>query len=249
MSVKSAMNAIADAIRAKTGGTELLSLEQMPEAINAVYDEGFEAGKQAEYDAFWDAYQQNGERTNYTNAFSIYWDSNSFKPKYSMKPINAYQMFYQSKIGGDLRNVAEIDFSECQDFTYAFGTTKFTHIGVVDTTNCTALTVMLLGASQLEVLELLVIKDDGTTTASSTFTNCYKLKEIRIKGKIGQNGFNFQTCTLLSHDSLINIFDALQDKSEDTSGTVWQLVIGGDNRKKLTAEELEIAQNKGWVVK
>ena len=43
--------------------------EQITRA-KADLDEVYAAGKQAEYDAFWDAYQSNGERASYENAFS-----------------------------------------------------------------------------------------------------------------------------------------------------------------------------------
>lgn len=36
MSVKEKMTALADAIRGKTGGTELLTLDQMVDAINGI---------------------------------------------------------------------------------------------------------------------------------------------------------------------------------------------------------------------
>ena len=50
MSVNEKMAAIADAIRSKTGGTEPLGLDDMAASVGDVY----EAGKQAEYDAFWE---------------------------------------------------------------------------------------------------------------------------------------------------------------------------------------------------
>ena len=40
MSVKEKMTAIADAIREKTGGTELLTLDQMVDAINGIQSGG-----------------------------------------------------------------------------------------------------------------------------------------------------------------------------------------------------------------
>ena len=46
---------------------------------------GEEAGKKSEYDAFWDAFQLDGERTNYSYAFSgSGWHSETFKPKYKI---------------------------------------------------------------------------------------------------------------------------------------------------------------------
>lgn len=45
----------------------------------------FDAGKKAEYNAFWDAYQQSGQRWNYSYAFaSELWDDTTFNPKYSI---------------------------------------------------------------------------------------------------------------------------------------------------------------------
>jgi hypothetical protein len=34
------------------------------------FDEVYDAGKQAEYDAFWDVFQNNGNRTDYARAFA-----------------------------------------------------------------------------------------------------------------------------------------------------------------------------------
>ena len=43
----------------------------------------YEAGKKSQYDEFWDTYQTNGQRTNYTYAFSgLGWTDNLYKPKY-----------------------------------------------------------------------------------------------------------------------------------------------------------------------
>lgn len=56
----------------------------------------FEAGKQAEYDAFWDTFQENGNRTNYQNAFWT-WDGAIFKPKYAITGL-LLQAFQNSAI-------------------------------------------------------------------------------------------------------------------------------------------------------
>lgn len=43
----------------------------------------YDAGKQAEYDRFWDAYQQNGTRGSYSYAFGgVAWTDETLKPKY-----------------------------------------------------------------------------------------------------------------------------------------------------------------------
>ena len=65
--VNDKMTAIADAIRERTGETEPLTLDDMATDIPKVY----EKGKQAERDEFWDAYQENGKRTQYNFAFAV----------------------------------------------------------------------------------------------------------------------------------------------------------------------------------
>ena len=45
-------------------------LKEITDNVPYVYQSGVEAGRKAEYDAFWDAYQQNGTKTNYSYAFS-----------------------------------------------------------------------------------------------------------------------------------------------------------------------------------
>ena len=80
-----------DAIREKTGTTDLIKSGEMAEKIMGIsggsedgsYDEGFEDGKKSEYDAFWDAYQQNGNRTHYVDAFTqLGWTDVVYQPKY-----------------------------------------------------------------------------------------------------------------------------------------------------------------------
>ena len=92
----------------------------------------FDAGKKSEYDAFWDAYQQNGNRRNYAFAFSGQaWGCNAFKPKYPIRfndyNVNtryAYRMFEWHGRGLtdyvlDLSKL-DIDFSGCMSLNFTF---------------------------------------------------------------------------------------------------------------------------------
>ena len=81
MSINTAMTAIADAIRNKTGGTEKLSLDDMATAVEEVYS----AGEKSQYDEFWDSIQNNGTRRSYNYAFAWNgWNTKIFKPKYNI---------------------------------------------------------------------------------------------------------------------------------------------------------------------
>ena len=56
----------------------------------------FDAGKKAEYDAFWDAYQTNGNRRHYNHAFYDYWDDITYNPKYPIVVTSTSDYIYAS---------------------------------------------------------------------------------------------------------------------------------------------------------
>lgn len=91
----------------------------------AAYQEGIEQGKQAEYDRFWDSYQQNGNRKNYRYAFAgPCWTKETLKLKYPIKIVDTsttsrrciHMFTYFNSVGAkpfDMTELcAKIDFSE-----------------------------------------------------------------------------------------------------------------------------------------
>lgn len=206
MSVNEKMTAIADAIRDKTGGTDKLGLDDMSQAIPEVYD----AGKQAQYDEFWDNYQNYGYRSNYVNAFSgDGWSKELFNPKYVIKPYNASRMFDTNAPGGakngtlDLRDYADkFDWSICINVTSLFSYAYIiSAVGSVNTSQCAFLNNICNQAVCLHTFEKLILKNDGTQTFSSAFYNATALKNIAIEGVIG-NTLDMRWSPL-SKDSII----------------------------------------------
>lgn len=212
----------------------------------------YEEGKKAEWSNFWDAYQENGALTNYNSAFlGERWTEANFKPKYSISPISASEIFRNSILNIDLSywcselNIS-IDFSRCSNTMYLFYGARFIRLPEINLTSVNNIGSREFGEMRsLVTIDKLVIKSDGSQVFSNTFTSDYKLENIIIEGTIGQNGFNVQWCPL-THDSLMSIINALQDKT-GVSGS-WIVTIGPDNRNKLTSDELSIAQNKNWTV-
>ena len=190
--------------------------------VEGSYNQGFDAGKQAEYDAFWDEYQQNGKRTDYTCAFSGKgWNNRLLRPKYNIIAKNMYQTFLYNNNNIDLAQVLEdcgvtFDTSNATTLNYAFQHTGFTRVPVIDTNNAAKLVSVFAYSEQLKSIEKLVLKTDGSQTFNSLFTQCYALENLTIEGIIGQNGFNVGDCSLLSHDSLMSIINALEDKAFST---------------------------------
>ena len=75
---------------------KLLTIAQNQQAV-------YDAGKQAEYDRFWDEYQKNGTRTNYYYAFAgSGWNTKTYAPKYPIILDGSVGTFYQSEIANTL---------------------------------------------------------------------------------------------------------------------------------------------------
>ena len=194
------------------------------EVSEGIYEEAFEAGKKSEYDAFWDVYQNYGDKSNYNMAFAgVGWKKENFKPKYDIKPTNAQYMFRYSQINADLVEILEnqgvvLDFSNVTNTDRIFADAQFTHIGIVDLSNVVAVNSTFANGSadyDLETIDKIILKDDGSNTFSSAFTNLNALKNITFEGVIGKNGISFQWSKSLSRNSIVNIVSCL---STETSG-------------------------------
>ena len=220
----------------------------------------YDAGQKSEYDRFWDDFQQNGERTQYVAAFSACWTPETFKPKYPIRPTNAYFMFFNNHGDGICiedfvefcaENNVVLDFSQCTNAQYGIGCLKSSHFGVLDFSKCTSMSnLFYLHNSALEVYNVQTIdkfvSSEITTYSTSTFQHAVQLKNVVFEGVIATGVFDVSTCKKLTHDSLMSIINALKDYSG--SSTTKICTLGADNLAKLTDEEKAIATQKGWTL-
>ena len=136
----------------------------------------YDAGKKAEYDAFWDVFQKNGDTAgvpyNFAFSYGKFTDDN-YNPKYPLYikqgSSTADNMFYNSPSITDIKVPI---YCKCSRLSNTFGL-------------CSSL-------KTIPYLELL-----ATTTFSGAFTNCKALENITIGGDIGQNGLSFENSSNL----------------------------------------------------
>ena len=241
MSVKDKMTAIADNIRSKTGGTEALTLDDMANGVNEVY----EKGKKTQYDAFWDEFQQNGQRTQYNYAFGgVGWTMDTFKPKYDIEAVNVGSMFYQTGITdleAALNNEGvKFDTSKVTNFPSTFYYSKLEVIPELDCRNC-ANTASPFGltfrfSSSLHTIRNIILPSNGTQEFNNTFTDCQLLKKITIEGVIGRS-ISFASCSQLETKSLFSIIQHLKDYSEDADNKGKYTITLHDSSKALLARQ------------
>ena len=189
--------------------------------FDSMWSEGYEHGKeegiQAEYDRFWDDFQQNGNRTSYLHGFAgRCWTNETFKPKYPLKIGNATAMFFYSSIP----NIdCELDFTNksislANMFAYSW----------------------VKSISRFKSYETL-------TFASTTFEGCTYLTNISfVDDSVIGTSINFKSCPLTA-ESIDNIIDVLKDLTGKTSQT---LTLHADVGNNLTAEQKASITAKNW---
>ena len=227
--------------------------------IDAVH----EAGKRAEYDAFWDKFQRNGARTEYFGAFD-YFSRDAFYPKYNISPKGGSGGAYMFRVFPD----SSSSWPPADDFDLV---ARLNECGVtVDTSQSTALTqtfyyscvstipaldlraiTSALGetfsyCTRLHTIEKLILSDSGTQSFGNTcFGNCTNLQSITFEGVIGNN-INFQWSTLLSMASIQSIVGAL---STTASGKTLTLSKTAVNNAFTTDEWNALAGTRSnWTI-
>lgn len=191
------------------------------------FDEVYEAGKQAEYDAFWDTYQQNGEKGDYAYSFAGHgWTYDNFKPKYDISPTNLNTCFHGffSGVSGSAKYVdfvdllekcgVTLDTSRCTNFASTFMSSYITRLGVIDLRSATRSISGTFYASFLVTIEKIIISENIAFT-NNAFQNAGSLENLTFEGVIGQSGLNLQWSTKLSRASIENVIGCL---SSTTSG-------------------------------
>ena len=75
------------------------------------------------------------------------------------------------------------------------------------------------------------------------FLGCSSLENLGGLTNL-KNNLSLKSCSLLTHDSLMNVIN----EAADVTSSPKTLTLGADNLNKLTDEEKAIATNKGWVL-
>ena len=241
--------AIADALREKTGDTLLLKPSEMATEVEKVYD----AGKTKEWSDFWDEYLMKGTRQTFYAAFyGAGWNDKTFKPKYVIKPVNAQGMFNSSKITTipkDAKGASMVQMpTTCTNMDYMFqGSTiksiDFNIYGI----SCQKMTATFKNALELESIRMI---DARGCTFIDTFLNTPKLKEVRffkensVKAYIAEN-INFKWSPLLSKESIVDIVDALYEKTTGKTLTLSQVAV--NNAFETSAGSADGSTSSEWL--
>lgn len=180
------------------------------------FDDVYEAGKKSQYDEFWDDYQQNGNRTNYTFAFSgAGWTKDNLNPKYKVVPLNnaqgGSQMFDRCNMNGsepiDFSLIADkFDFSNIEYGYNLFYSAKIENI-IADLSKATSLGGAFTNGWGVYNTKNITIKVNENVPMTNTFTalieNLFFMEGSKIGKSITVNS------KLLTKTSILSIVEHL----------------------------------------
>lgn len=209
----------------------------------------YTAGKQAQLRDFWDTFQEQGTRNDYSYAFQRGWTDALFRPKYPIVTTTLSYMFKSTGIR-DLTAALEesgvtLDTSGATTDNYAFFDSCLERIPEISTLSLEKLNYTFYSNANLHTIDKVILKEDGSQTFSYAFNACPALENIVIEGCIGNN-LSFAQSVKLTHRSLMSILTHLKDMSG--TGQTRTLALGSKNLAKLTDTEKAMATEKGWTL-
>ena len=247
------LTSLAAKFRAKLGTSGTINPQSFESKVDAV----FEAGKKSEYDAFWDAYQSNGTRTDYYDAFAGKgWTQTNFKPKYTVRPSEARGMFAQNTAITDLTLTGKFDFSAVTTISDCFAWSSVTKVPSINLSNARSSPNAIAKAKSLVTVENLIFPTSPFIgNFPDFFYLCDALENITITGTIQNTGFDLHWSTKLTIESVTSILTALSKDSSVASGKTITLPLSAkeklDSNLENTAEaqtQYNLALSAGWTI-
>lgn len=229
--------AIADVLRSYTEPDNTFTPSEMPNAIVEAVDKSEEAGRKSEYDAFWDSYQDYGNRTDCSNLFSgPGWNDETFKPKYDISTIQiGYMFFARSKISDFISILPKFEIKNSSQYAF-YQCKSVTHLGEITLND--EMYGTFQGCELLKTIDKLIINWANTkgTNHNSTFNQCSELRNIVIEGEFRGN-VSFQYSKKLTKASITSIVNAI---SNEVSGKTLTL---SKSAVDTAFQELDIAED------
>lgn len=196
-----------------------------------VYDTGFEEGKKAERDAFWDAFQ-TPSRVVWTSAFqNSCWNDDTFYPKYDLIATDhAASLFRYCGITDLEKRLEEcgviLDTSEATNLNCGFGEARaLTVIPTINLTKCTdsgATSGLFAGCISLKTIRKIIVNE--TIMFPNSFMNCPMLENIAFEGVIGSD-IDFKSSTKLTEASIRGIITHLSDTASGKTLTLSKVAV------------------------
>lgn len=198
------------------------------------------------------------DTTHITNMTSMHDNNYALKilPNYNTSNVTSFSTFCRNNRA--LETFPQLDMSKATRIdNLLYGCSLLKTVPSLNTILAKSFYALFRDCSKLESIGEL--RGDACENLTYAFDSCSALinfggiKNIGMAYSTTQSAnyskytLTLSNCTKLTHDSLMNVINNLYDIA--TKGCNPQkLILGSTNLAKLTAEEIAIATNKGWVV-
>lgn len=153
----------------------------------------YEAGRRAEYNAFWDGLQHNGSTDVDCRYMFFYWEDSYYNPKYPVRSSRVYMNnVYNNALITDTKVDVDVSLSENAQNIFQ-------------------------NASKLKRIRKFIVSE--TVALGGAFTNCSSLEDIVVEGYFGVS-MNFQYSKLLTKASIVSIVNAMSPNISGLSLTL-----------------------------
>ena len=183
---------------------------------------------------------------------------NTYIKQIPMIDTSGYTSINSMFVDYSLTTIPQLNTSNVTDMSYMFNSCpSLITIPQLDTSKVTNTNRMFYNCYSLTTIPQL--DTSKVTNIERIFYNCYSLTNLGGFTNLGQaysttqsanyGGYTLtlSSSTKITHDSLMNVINNLYDIAAKGVKTQ-QLVIGSTNLAKLTAEEIQIATDKGFSV-
>lgn len=205
-------------------------------------DAAYNAGKQAEYDRFWDAFQQNGTRTNYERAFRR-WTDEIYKPKYIPKPINNIIGIFEDAVIPRI-DLTNFDATEILTGGVSAFSSNYIEYLEMDIPKCSTLSSSLYYMRGLKTIKL----HNMNQCQIGTLIQANVLKNVEFNGTFVGTFMEMLQSSLLTYESLQNIIAAAYDYGKNPDGQAHRIGLHKDAKAKLTEADIAKLTQKGWTL-
>lgn len=264
---------IADAIRSKTGDTRTYEIEELPDRImdistgattptqtksveivangteSVVPDAGYVLSK-VDINVNVPQNNKNNGYFEYKNGYKIYESliSVDFSSFDTSKGTNMKYMFSKcsSLASLDLSsfNTSNVTSMEAM-FLECFALVSV-DLSSFDTSQVTNMDYMFYGCSVLSSLDLSSFNTSNVTSMSSMFQYCAYLESLTLGANWASNE-KIKSISIsnsnLTHDSCLDVFNKLATRTNSPT-----LQLSSGTKALMSADEIKIATDKGWVV-
>lgn len=228
------------------GRPPVRTVAAVPEALTALHTAAAAEGEAAHAAAFWDAYQQHGNRSDYSTAFSGYgWTAAIFHPTRPLYVVNGYMLFRNNPhLTSAMLAQASFDFSACQSLQYGFmACTALEEVADLGATR--NLDSCFSGCTKLKSVQRLHLPTAENGPVTGLFWSCPQLQTVSVVGTLHDGNLGLQKSPLLSRDSIIGLVNALSDTATGKTLTLSQTAV--NTAFETAAGAADGARSADWM--